>query len=326
MSIVDKTLFMNRIKIRLESEVTCADRDKVLKALTMELNNFDMTQTGFTQGNLDYLGAYLDSLAVSGRSPKTIQLYKYEIGKLMKFVNVSTNEVTVYHIRDFLANEKKRGLADNTLKGYRDVYLAYFRWLFREGMISVDPTVNLIPIKVAKKVKVVFTELDIENLKNAADNMRDKAIISFLYSTGCRIGEVYSLDRDSIDLHERECIVHGKGNKERTAYFDTITAHYLKEYLKTRKDFESALFVAEKTKKRLKPGGYRAMLNKVAVKANVEHVHPHKFRSSFATSKADHGMPIHQLSRLMGHDKVDTTMRYVSQSNSKLKADYQRYA
>ena len=326
MSIVDKSLFLNRIKTRLETEVTCADRDKVLKVLMMELNNFDMIQTNFTQGSTDYLGAYIDSLTVGGRSPLTIKRYKYVIGKLMEKVKVSTNEVTVYHIRDFLASEKKRGLCDNTLKGYREIYTGYFHWLFREGLIASDPTVNLIPIKVPKKIKVVFTDLDIENLKNAADKVRDKAIISFLYSTGCRIGEVYSLDRDSIDLHGKECIVHGKGNKERTAYFDAITAYYIREYLKTRKDRNEALFVAEKTKKRLKPGGFRAMLNKIAKKANVHHVHPHKFRSSFATKKADQGMPIHELARIMGHDKVDTTMKYISQSNSKIKGDYLRYA
>ena len=151
-------------------------------------------------------------------------------------------------------------------------------------------------------------------------------MISFFYSTGCRVSEVCSIDRDSIDLHEKECVVHGKGDKERTVYFDAITAHYIKEYLKTRKDMNPALFIAKLTKQRLNPGGIRAMLNNIADKANVPHVHPHKFRSSFATNKADHGMPIHELARIMGHDKVDTTMKYISQSNNKLKSDYLRYA
>ena len=325
MSIVDKTLFMNKMKNQLATEVTAADQDKVLKILTVVLNNFDMSLTEFEQRNVDYLDAYVNALSVSGRSPKTVTRYQYELKRFFDFAKVGELDITVYHFREYLSYKKSVGISDNTLRGYRDIFTAYFRWLHREGMIPVDPTVNLIPIKVAKKVKVVFTELDIENLKSAATTIRDKAIICFLYSTGCRIGELCSLNRDDIDLYENECVVHGKGNKERTVYFDDITAYYLKTYLKSRKDFEDALFISTRTMKRFEQGGIRAMLNKVADVAHVAHVHPHKFRSSFATNKATHGMPIHELANIMGHEKVDTTMKYISESKAKIKASYQRY-
>jgi site-specific recombinase XerD len=201
---------------------------------------------------------------------------------------------------------------------------SYFGWLQKEGLLEANPCANLAPIKCVKKVRVPYTEVDIERLKESCWCTRDKALIVFLLSTGCRISEVCGLNRDSIDFISGECTVLGKGNKERTVFIDDVTAMLLQRYLSERTDESPALFSGKGTK-RMTPSGIRARLHNIAKKADIDNVHPHRFRRTLATTLINHGMQIQEVASILGHDKLDTTMKYVYIDKTKIKNSYRKF-
>lgn len=326
MAIDAKVSFMNQMEMKLSTEITADAMGRTMKVMSDVLEGFEMRETLRNEdGPDDLLSGFLNALKVEGRSQKTIDRYTYEIGRLMKFLNVPTRKVTVYHLREYLANEKARGICDNTLKGLREIYSSYFNWLQRESLIDRNPVVNLGTIKVPKKKKELYTDVDLEKLKRNCTNARDLAIVLFLYATCCRIGEVVELNRDSVIIENQKLVVHGKGDKERKVYFDAVTAEALKQYMDGRKDDCEALFV-NRYGERFRGNGIREMLNRLAERAGVNHVHPHKFRRTKATDMARHGMPIQDVQAILGHEKIDTTMQYVQMNDTDIESSYRRYA
>lgn len=325
MAVDSKVDFLREVEKTLSDTVTVAEMAKIMEAISGVMDGYDMRRvTAWADEKDDLLECYLSALSVECRSKKTIERYKYIISRMMKFVNVPTRRITVYHLRTYLHSEQERGVADTTLESTRQVFSAYFNWLQRESLIDKNPVANLGTIKCAKKEKKTYSGAEIERLMQKCD-LRDKAIVQFLYSTGCRISEMTELDRDAVDLEKLECVVHGKGNKERRVYLSEVAGLLLQQYLDTRKDANPALFVG-KGAKRLFPGGVRIMLNRIAEQAHVEHVHPHKFRRTRATELARKGMPIQEVARVLGHEKIDTTMRYVISCDDDIKHNYRRYA
>ena len=325
MAIDAKISFMNQMKERLADTLTVDQMAKMEKAGYELMDMFDMREVIHEDGPDDLLDSYVAAMKVECRSPKTIDRYVYIIGKLMEFAKVPTRRISVYHLRNYIASEKGRGIQDSTLEGYREIFSAYFNWLQREGLIDRNPTTNLGVIKCAKKEKKTYSDRELEKLNRSCGNTRDRAILHFLRSTGCRISEVTGLNRDQVNLDRLECVVHGKGNKDRTVYLDDVAGMVLAEYLAERTDADPALFV-NRYGQRLHPGGVREMLNELAARAGVDHVHPHKFRRTLATDLARHGMPIQEVARVLGHEKIDTTMRYVVLNTDDIKASYRRYA
>ena len=321
-----KMSFITQMRKALADTLTVEQMEKMVSAGMSVLDRFVMHEIATGEdGPDDLLESYVAAMQVEGRSQKTIDRYVYMIGKLMAFANVPTRRISVYHIRAFISAEKERGIQDSTLEGHREIFTAYFNWLQRESLIEKNPTVNLGVIKVAKKEKKTYTERELERLNMCCRKARDRAILHFLRSTGCRISEMTGLNRDEVNLEALECVVHGKGNKERTVYMDEVAAMLLADYLEERKDENPALFVS-RLGKRIQPGGVREMLNVLAEKAGVEHVHPHKFRRTLATGLTRHGMPIQEVARILGHEKLDTTMKYVMLNNDDVKASYRRFA
>lgn len=327
MSLEIKVSFLNELENVLQTKITSQELRAVMSSASDVLQNYDFTKALHTDNasGFDFLNAYVASLKVQCRSEKTIERYKYVINRLVNSLQIPIRSITVYHLREWIAKEQSRGVSDSTLEGQRQIFSAFFGWLLREGLIEKNPVANLGAIKVQKKVRKIFTDIEIENLKAACVNIRDKAIISFLLSTGCRINEVVGLNRNQINFIDKEVIVLGKGNKERTVFFDDVTAMHLKRYLETRKDDIPALFIG-KRKERLLPGGVRYMLNQLAKTAGVEHVHPHKFRRTLATTMNAHGMPIQEVSAILGHERLDTTMKYVIIDKATVKNSYRKYA
>lgn len=331
MAMDSKMDFLRETEKSLSDIVTVSDMSKIMTKLSDVLEGFDLRtiQKWDDSETDDCLDCYVSSLTVEGRSRKTIDRYVYVIKRMMDFVKVPTRRVTVYHLRDYLASEKARGIGDSTLKGYREIFSAYFNWLQRECLIEKNPTANLGTIKVAKKDKKTYSAVEIERLNASVvtfrHGLRDRAIINFLQSTGCRVSEVTNANRDEIDLKNLECVVHGKGSKDRTVYFSEVTGMLLAQYLESRTDNDPCLFLNEHCR-RLQPGGIRDMLKKVAAKAGVEHCHPHKFRRTFATELNHRGMSAQNIKVLMGHDKMDTTMGYINMNKEDVKSDYRRYA
>lgn len=325
MAIEAKALFMKNLEQQLSTTITAADMSKVLSAVADQLADYSVIYAAHETPIDDLLDAYTTAMQIQGRSEKTIERYKYLIGRMMQDVNVPTRSITVYHLRQYLAKEKARGISDRTLEGTREVFSAYFNWLHREQLIDTNPTANLGAIKCPKKIKMTYSEIDIEKMKFCCKTLRDRAIISFLMSTGCRISEMTKLNRDDVDLANLECTVLGKGNKERTVFLDSVTGMLIRDYLNQRKDDSPALFLS-KRKKRLTAGGVRAMMVRLAKASTVEHVHPHKFRRTLATSLIRHGMPIQEVAAILGHDKLDTTMQYVVLDKTDVKNSYRKYA
>lgn len=325
MAIDAKVNFMNQLKQRLADVLTVEQTARLEKAGFELLDGFDMAEITTEPGPDDLLDSYVAAMQVECRSRKTIDRYVYIIGKLMAFAKVPTRRISVYHLRNFIAAEKERGIQDTTLEGYREIFSAYFNWLQRETLIDKNPCVNLGVIKCAKKEKKTYSERELERLNRCCNTARDRAILHFLRSTGCRISEVTGLNRDQVNLDKLECVVHGKGNKDRTVYLDDVAGMMISEYLAERKDNFPALFVGLRGE-RLQPGGVRVMLKNLADRAGVDHVHPHKFRRTLATDLARRGMPIQEVARVLGHEKLDTTMKYVVLNKDDIKASYRRYA
>ena len=305
--------------------LTVEQSERLEKECYSLLDDFNVSEVIRDDGPDDLLDSYVSAMQVECRSQKTIDRYIYIIGKLMAFAKVSTRRISVYHLRAFLAYEKGRGICENTLEGYREIFSAYFNWLQRESLIDKNPCVNLGVIKVPKKEKRTYTDADMERLNRCCTSLRDRAILHFLRSTGCRISEVTELNRDVINMEALECVVHGKGNKERKVYLDEVAGMVLAEYMETREDDNNALFIGRRGE-RLTPNGIRIMLKVLAEKAGVDHVHPHKFRRTLATNLTRHGMPIQEVANILGHEKLDTTMKYVVLDNQITKAQYRRFA
>lgn len=331
MAIDAKISFMNQLSKKLESELTVESMSKLMKAVTETLDSFDMTERPcMVPEEDDLLGCYFDALRVSGRSAKTIDQYNYVISRLIKHCGVPIRRINVYHIRDWFAKEKARGISDGTLESNREVFTAFFNWLQRESLIDKNPTVNLGVIKRRKKKKLTLSDVDIEKLLTACaettNPLRDKAIVEFLMTSGCRISEMTNLNRDDVDLTRLEVVVTGKGDKERRVYLSPVAGMVLKEYLDARTDDNPALFIGLR-KERFQPGGVRIMLLRIAKAAGIEQrVHPHKFRRTLATNLKRRGMQVEEIAAILGHDKLETTMEYVMLNDDDIKQTFRRYA
>jgi len=318
--------FLRNAESALSNILTASLMSGVLRALSDVMEGYEMRAIHeWAEEHDDCLKCYLDALSVECRSQQTIDRYHYVIGRMMAFAKVPTRKITVYHLRAFISAEKERGIADRTLEGYREIFSAYFNWLQRESLIDKNPSANLGAIKCAKKEKKTYSAVDFENLNRSCKCVRDRAIINFLSSTGCRISEMTGLNRDDVDLDKLECVVHGKGDKERTVYLSDVAGMLLGEYLSSRMDDNPALFISH-LRSRLHPNGVRYMLAGLAKATGVDHVHPHKFRRTLATDLARHGMPIQEVAKILGHDKIDTTMQYVVLNKDDIKTSYRRYA
>lgn len=325
MSVAAKAGFLTQLEGQLGTEIPAAQMARVLALVSETLEGFDMQETAdFDLAGDDLLDIYVSALKVMGRTQKTIDRYVYIINKMTETVGVPSRKITVYHLRAYLAKKKEEGLSEQSLKGEQGVFSAYFNWLQRENLIERNPTANLGSIKVPKKQKKIYTEVDLEKLVQGCKCIRDRAIISFLDATGCRISEMTGLNRDAIDLDGLKCVVHGKGNKDRTVYFDEVTAMRLREYLDSRTDDNEALFLSYRHQ-RIHPCGVRTMMNKLAAKVGVDHVHPHKFRRTTATNLTRRGMAIQDVAKILGHEKLDTTMKYVVLNDDDTRSAYRRY-
>lgn len=325
MAIDAKMSFVRQLETRMSDLLTVDMMSKLLSTVHDVMDGYKMEEVAVDEEQEDLLTCYIEALRVQGRSEKTIRVYEGTIKRMLASVKAPIRRITVYHLRSYIAKMKEEGNKDSTLESKRQIFSAFFGWLQRESLIEKNPVINLGSIKVPKIVKELFTEIDMERMKAACKRIRDKAIISFLASTGCRVGELVALDRDSLDLNRMECVVHGKGNKERTVLFDSVTAMFIRSYLKTRRDDNKALFV-NRSGKRFGTDGIRDMLVRIQEASGVTHVHPHKFRRTLATNLAKRGMPIQDIAAILGHDKIETTMEYVMLNIEDIRYKYRQYA
>ena len=324
MAIEAKVSFLKSLEKQMGAELTVNMLSRVLSMVSNVMEGYDMREISLQDEADDMLECFLQAMDVQGRSRKTIAHYRLILGKMLAEVKVPARRITVYHLRSYLAKGKERGLKDSTLAHHREVFSSFFGWLFREGLIERNPVINLGSIKVAKEQKQVFTDIDMEKMRQSCTRVVDKAIITFLASTGCRVAELVGLDRNALDLENLECVVRGKGNKGRPVYLDNVTAMYVRNYLATRRDRCPALFVT-RDRKRFQTGGIRDMLKRLEERSGVSHVHPHKFRRTLATNMAKRNLPIQTIAAILGHESIETTMEYIVLNKEDTKLKYRQF-
>lgn len=277
--------------------------------------------------NEDFLRMFLDAKRTEGCSERTIKYYQTTIKHLLSQTTVEVRKLTTEEMREYLSNYQKRNNCSNmTIDNIRRNISSFFSWLEEEDYILKSPMKRIHKIKTKVVVKNIISDEGIEKLRDNCKEKRDLAIIDLLYSTGIRVGELVNLNIDDIDLEGRECIVYGKGDKERRVYFDAKTKVHLKSYIESRVDKNEALFVTlDAPYNRLKISGVEIRLRNIGRSLNIERIHPHKFRRTMATRAIDKGMPIEQVQKLLGHSQIDTTMQYAMVNQNNVKTSHQKY-
>ena len=277
--------------------------------------------------NAELLGAFISSKKVEGCSDKTIHYYKSSIEKLITTVKKNVCDIATNDIRCYLADQQEqRGLSKVTIDNLRRIYSSFFSWLEDEDYITKSPVRRIHKVRTDALVKEVLTDENIEVLRDSCQELRDIAMIDLLLSTGMRVGELVKINREDIDFQERQCIVFGKGNKEREVYFNARTKIHLKKYLEQRTDTNPALFVSlHEPHTRLTISGVEVRLRQLGKRVNLNKVHPHKFRRTLATMAIDKGMPIEQVQKMLGHVKIDTTLHYAMVNQANVKAAHRKF-
>lgn len=277
--------------------------------------------------NDEFLKMFLAAKRIEGCSDRTISYYQTTIKHLLSKTENSVRKITTEEMREYLSNYQKRNSCSNvTIDNVRRNISSFFSWLEEEDYILKSPMRRIHKIKTKTVVKSTISDEGIELLRDNCKEKRDLAIIDLLYSTGIRVGELVNLNIEDIDLEGRECVVYGKGDKERRVYFDAKAKVHLKEYIETRIDDNEALFVTlDAPHDRLKISGVEIRLRKLGRELNLERIHPHKFRRSMATRAIDKGMPIEQVQKILGHSQIDTTMQYAMVNQNNVKSAHQKF-
>lgn len=280
-----------------------------------------------TSGNQEYLEMFLAAKRIEGCSERTISYYRSTISNMLMTIDLPIRKMMTENLRLYLTEYQLRcNCGKVTIDNVRRNLSSFFSWLEEEDFIIKSPIRRIHKVKTGTTVKEVISDESIEIMRDGCDSIRDLAMIDLLYSTGIRVGELVNLDISDIDFEERECIVYGKGDKERRVYFDARTKLHIQAYLKERTDSNKALFVSlNQPNKRLRISGVEIRLRELGRKFKINRVHPHKFRRTMATRAIDKGMPIEQVQHILGHQQIDTTMKYAMVIQNNVKASHRKY-
>ena len=277
--------------------------------------------------NNKLLSFFISSKKVEGCSEKSLKYYINTIEKMLQKINKSVIEISTNDLRTYLSDYQELKKSSRvTIDNMRRIFSSFFSWLEDEDYILKSPVRRIHKVKTGRLVKDTLSDEQLEILRDSCDEIRDLAMIELLTSTGMRVGELVKINRTDVDFHERQIIVFGKGNSEREVYFDARTKIHLKKYLEMRTDDNKALFVSlSKPSGRLSIGGVEMRLRTLGKKAQIDKVHPHKFRRTLATMAIDKGMPIEQVQKLLGHVKIDTTMHYAMVNQTNVKNSHRKF-
>ena len=277
--------------------------------------------------NDEYLEMFINAKKIEGCSLRTLHYYRSSVRHMFSMIKTPVRKITTEQLREYLAAYQQiNNCGKSTVDNIRRNISSFFSWLEEEDHILKSPMRRIHKIKTKTKVKETISDEDIERLRDHCEEIRDLAIIDLLYSTGIIVGELVNLDINDINFEERECIVYGKGEKERRVYFDAKAKLHLQDYIASRTDSNPALFVTlDSPYDRLKISGVEIRLRSLGRKLNLTKIHPHKFRRTMATRAIDKGMPIEQVQKLLGHSQIDTTMQYAIVNQSNVKNSHQKY-
>lgn len=303
--------------------------EKLKETLQVVLFNYEVKESSDTeeQEMPDFVELFLAAKRIEGCSEKSLKYYKSTIGTMIDDLQKDVRQIVTDDVRGYLTEyQQKKGSSKVTIDNIRRILSSFFSWLEDEDYILKSPVRRIHKVKTGTTVKETYSDEALEQMRDNCEELRDLAIIDLLASSGMRVGEMVLLNRDDINFEERECVVCGKGDKERIIYFDARTKIHLQNYLNSRTDSNPALFVTlSAPHKRLQIGGVETRLRNFGKKLGIEKVHPHKFRRTLATQAIDKGMPIEQLQQLLGHKRIDTTLQYAMVKQINVKMAHKKY-
>ena len=280
-----------------------------------------------TDDNPKLIDAFVSAKRIEGCSEKTLKYYRTTIETMVTSTDKGIRHIQTEDLRSYLTDYQSRNQSSRvTIDNIRRILSSFFSWLEDEDYILKSPVRRIHKVKTATNIKETYTDEDLEKMRDSCTELRDLAIIDMLASTGMRIGEMVLLNKADINFNERECVVFGKGDKERIVYFDARTKIHLQNYIDSRTDDNPALFVTLRSPhERIKIGGIESRLRTMGKLLEIQKVHPHKFRRTLATMAIDKGMPIEQLQQLLGHKRIDTTLQYAMVKQSNVKLAHKKY-
>lgn len=323
-----KEELINQIQIQMLPFLNNAQLKMLQSVLEHAFYGVSVTNEGSTATiSENSVAAFVAAKRIEGCSEKTLAYYQNTIQAMISGIGKAAQQITTEDLRAYLTEyQNEHNISRVTIDNIRRILSSFFSWLEDEDYIVKSPVRRIHKVKTAKIIKETYTDEALELMRDNAPSLRDLAIIDLLASSGMRVGELVTLNRDDINFAERECVVFGKGDKERLVYFDARTKIHLQNYLGDRSDDNSALFVSLKfPHDRLQIGGVETMLRGLGRQLNLAKVHPHKFRRTLATSAIDKGMPIEQVQQLLGHQKIDTTMHYAMVKQQNVKIAHRKY-
>lgn len=318
------TATIDAISIQMQPFLSCDQMRRLREVLKC---TFSQSQPISVESDANLIASFIEAKQVEGCSPKTLDYYRNTLERLQATLQMPFTQVETSDLRGYLTEyERNHGSSKVTIDNIRRIMSSFFSWLEDEDYIVKSPVRRIHRVKVALVIKETFTDEDLETIRENCRNRRDLAVVDLLASTGMRVGELVKLNRTDVNLNERECIVLGKGNKQRMVYFDARAKLHLEDYLRHRNDDNPALFVTlDNPHDRLTIGAIELRLRKLGEQLEMQRVHPHKFRRTLATYAIEKGMPIEQVQKLLGHAKIDTTMHYAMVNQSNVKASHRRY-
>ena len=326
-----KNKLITKIQAGMVGTLNAAQMEQLAQVLEKCFDGLDVVETKHTAhnepGGRVLLNMFLAAKRIEGCSEKSLIYYDSTIRRMLDIAHKPVREISTDDLRGYLADyQKERDPSKVTIDNMRRIFSSFFGWLEDEDYILKSPVRRIHKVKADKPIKDIFSDEGLERLRDACTEIRDIAMIDLLTSTGMRVGELVHLNREDINFHERECVVFGKGGSERVAYFDARTKIRLLDYLDKRNDSNPALFVSlAKPHNRLLAGGIEMRLREIGKRADMQRVHPHKFRRTLATRAIDKGMPIEQVQRLLGHVKIDTTMHYAMVNQTNVKNSHRKF-
>jgi len=327
-----KDKLITEVQASMVQVLSSAQLKELRRVLTHTFRNLEITKAEVVdlQGveeNSGLLDVFIAAKRIEGCSEKSLKYYDATIRQMVCTVGKPVREISTDNLRGYLSEyQSNRGVSKVTVDNIRRIFSSFFGWLEDEDYILKSPVRRIHKVKTDKPIKDTFSDEGLELLRDACDEVRDLAMIDLLASTGMRVGELIGLNREDINFHERECVVFGKGGSERVVYFDARTKIHLLNYLDARSDDNPALFVSlAKPHERLMIGGVETRIRGIGKRADMQRVHPHKFRRTLATRAIDKGMPIEQVQQLLGHVKIDTTMHYAMVNQANVKNSHRKY-
>jgi len=322
--------FINEVMEGMLSNLDNMQMTQLERVLKQVLLHYDLTESDqerSASNSVILLDRFISAKRIEGCSEKTLDYYQNTINAMLSTLDKHTCRITTEDIRTYLMRyQEEHGSSRITIDNIRRILSSFYSWLEDEDYIVKSPVRRIHKVKTASSIKETYSDEDLEKMRDNCTELRDLAMIDMLASTGMRVGEMVLLNQEDIDFSERECVVFGKGDKERMVYFDARTKLHLQEYLNSRSDDNPALFVTLRAPyERIKIGGIEHRLREMGKRLDINKVHPHKFRRTLATMAIDKGMPIEQLQQLLGHQRIDTTMKYAMVKQSNVKTAHRKY-